>query len=313
MDFPLVTIHLQPSVIRSLVEPAKLPGLVMKKWFPMWLKRGIWDGGDKYVVDPVIAPPINALRRELGLAPVKQILRDWWHSPDLVIGMFPDWYAAPASDWPRQARVTGFPLWDESGVTPISTELDQFLRAGGPPVAFTPGSAMVHGREFFAAAADACHRQNLRGLLLTRSPEQVPAALPDGVIHVAYAPFSDLLPRCAALVHHGGIGTAAQGLRAGIPQLLMPMAHDQPDNALRLQRLGVALSLPPRRFTARNVARALETLLGDANYAQRAREVARNFIGVDGLANTALTIERFLIARSGRADHPHTAETASVT
>lgn len=291
-DFPMATVHLQPSVIRSLLDPPKLHGLFMPRWMPMWLKRGIWEGGDKYVVDPVIAPPVNSLRKELGLPPVKRILMDWWHAPDLVIGLFPEWYAAAPSDWPKQLRQTGFPLWDEQGVTPIEPALDDFLQAGDPPVAFTPGSAMVHGHEFFAAAAEACARQKLRGLLLTRKADQIPADLPAGVIHVPYAPFSDLLPRCAALVHHGGVGTAAQGLRAGIPQLIMPMAHDQPDNAARLGRLGVALSLSPRRFTARRVARALGALLGDANYRQRAREIARRFVGADPLNQTAELIER---------------------
>lgn len=290
-DFPLATVHLQPGVIRSLVDPPKLPGLFMPRWMPMWLKRGIWEGGDKYVVDPVIAPRLNALRKELGLPPVKRILKDWWHSPDLVVGLFPEWYAPPPVDWPRQFRATGFPLWDEQGVTPMAPELDRFLDAGEPPVAFTPGSAMQHGHAFFAAAAEACRRAGLRGLLLTRKSDQIPASLPEGVMHVPYAPFTDLLPRCAAVVHHGGIGTAAQGLRAGIPQLIMPMAHDQPDNAHRLQKLGLALALSPRKFTARNVARALTALLGDANYGSRARECARSFLGVDALTDTVRLLE----------------------
>lgn len=297
LDFPLATVHLQPSVIRSVVDPPKLPGLFMPRWMPMWLKRGIWEGGDKYVVDPVIAPPVNSLRKELGLPPVKRVLMDWWHSPDLVIGMFPDWYASAPSDWPRQMRQTGFPLWDEQGVTPISPELNEFLNAGDPPVAFTPGSAMVHGHEFFAAAAEGCLRQKCRGLLLTRKRDQIPADLPEGVIHVPYAPFSDLLPRCAAVVHHGGVGTSAQGLRAGIPQLIMPMAHDQPDNAARLERLGLALTLSPRRFTAKNVARALGALLGDASYVTCARDVARRFVGADPLARTVDLVERLHASR----------------
>lgn len=298
LDFPLITVHLQPGVIRSLVDPPKLPGLFMPRWMPMWLKRGIWEGGDKYVVDPVVAAPINSLRKELGLPPVKRVMKDWWHSPDRVLGLFPEWFAPTPSDWPSQLRLTSFPLWDEQGLTPISAELDDFLRSGPPPVAFTPGSAMVHGHEFFTAAAEACSRTNRRGLLLTRHPEQIPSKLPAGVIHVPYAPFTELLPRCAALVHHGGIGTSAQGLRAGIPQLLQPMAHDQFDNANRLQRLGVALWLTVRRFTGRNVARALSSLLDDASYATKAKETALRFVGESGLALAASWVEE------SRKSHP---------
>jgi len=73
--------------------------------------------------------------------------------------------------------------------------------------------------------------------------EQLPAVLPAGALHVSHAPFSALLPRLSALVHHGGIGTSAQALAAGIPQLVVPFAHDQFDNAARLHRLGVAVRL----------------------------------------------------------------------
>ena len=75
-----------------------------------------------------------------------------------------------------------------------------------------------------------------RGLLLSRHREHIPRTLPSDVRHVEYAPFSELLPRCAALVHHGGIGTSAQALAAGVPQLIMPMGHDQPDNSRACSR-----------------------------------------------------------------------------
>ncbi len=96
------------------------------------------------------------------------------------------------------------------------------------PIAFTPGSAMSHARDFFQASADACAKLKRRGILLTRHLENIPDSLPEGVIHVSYAPFSELLPHCAAIVHHGGIGTTAQALQSATPQLIMPMSHDQP-------------------------------------------------------------------------------------
>ena len=89
----------------------------------------------------------------------------------------------------------------------------EWLDAGEPPIAFTAGSAMVHAREFFAASIEACESLNRRGLVLTRFGDQLPRELPPSVKHVEYAPFGSLLPRCAALVHHGGIGTTAQALR----------------------------------------------------------------------------------------------------
>ena len=130
-----------------------------------------------------------------------------------------------------------------------------------------------------------------RGILLTRHREQVPANLPPGVIHADFAPFSELLPRCAALVHHGGIGTSSQGLAAGIPQLVMPHAHDQPDNAARMVKLGVAKKLEPRQFKPKRVAREMNELLQSQEVARCCKEVAARFVGLDPLEETCDLIE----------------------
>jgi UDP:flavonoid glycosyltransferase YjiC (YdhE family) len=188
--------------------------------------------------------------------------------------MFPEWFAAPQRDWPQQTVLAGFPLYDERGLSPLEDELLTFLESGDAPLVFTPGSAMMHGREFFSTAAEACRLLGCRGILLTRFAEQVPSALPAGVRHFTYAPFSQLLPRAAALVHHGGIGTLSQGFATGIPQLVMPMSFDQPDNAARLERLGTGLALAPKRFQAANVAAVLRRLLDSPEVATRCREVA---------------------------------------
>ena len=160
-------------------------------------------------------------------------------------------------------RLTGFPLYDEGDVAPLSADLQRFLEAGDPPIAFTPGSANWQGRHFLTESAGACRLLGRRGILLTRHREHVPDPLPPGVIHVDFAPFSRLLPRCAAVVHHGGIGSAAQGLAAGVPQLAMPMAHDQLDNATRLKRLGVARWVAQKAFGHRALQRR------SANYSHR--------------------------------------------
>src|SRR5262249_33851816 len=160
-------------------------------------------------------------------------------------------------------------------------ELQQFLDAGEPPIAFTFGSAMWHAHEMLETSAKACAMLNRRGILLTRHREQVPSSLPPGVIHVDFAPFSELLPHCAALVHHGGIGTCSQGLAAGVPQLVVPHAHDQPDNAARLVRLGVARKLEPRQYRINSVVRELGELLGSADVARNCKNVAARFAGTD--------------------------------
>ncbi|HLL88375.1 MAG TPA: nucleotide disphospho-sugar-binding domain-containing protein, partial [Tepidisphaeraceae bacterium] len=149
-----------------------------------------------------------------------------------------------------------------------------------------------------------CRRLGRRGLLLTRFAEQVPTDLPPGVIHVPFAPFSQLLPRCAALVHHGGIGTTSQGLAAGVPQLVMPMSHDQPDNALRVMRLGVGDALAPRWFTGRRVAARLGALLGSADVRRRCADVVQKFGADDGIARACDLIESLATRTHGTQPHP---------
>jgi UDP:flavonoid glycosyltransferase YjiC (YdhE family) len=128
---------------------------------------------------------------------------------------------------------------------------------------FTPGTSNRAAANFFRIAVEAASRLGRRCLLLTRFADQVPSALPPSIRHEAYVPFSQLLPRCSAIVHHGGIGTCAQGLAAGIPQLTIPFGFDQPDNATRLWRLGVGRWIVPQAFTGEHAARVLAQLLGD--------------------------------------------------
>jgi UDP:flavonoid glycosyltransferase YjiC (YdhE family) len=288
-NVPVVTLHLSPAILRSLHEmPMFIPGLDLSRW-PRWCKRLFWRLADR-MIDPHLCPALNALRRDLNLPPVKRVMKDFIHSPLLTIAAFPAWFAAPQPDWPPALRCTGFPLYDEAGLTPMPDDLGRFLDEGEPPIAFTPGSANIHAQAFFAVGVQACVQLQRRGLILTRFGQHVPPDLPSTVRHFTYAPFSELLPRCAALVHHGGIGTTAQALRAGCPQLIRPQAHDQFDNAARVARLGAGTWLTGRRFTARPVAAALAHLTAPSTRS-RCADLAARFLGVDALSQTCDLIE----------------------
>jgi UDP:flavonoid glycosyltransferase YjiC (YdhE family) len=226
------------------------------------------------LIDRAVAEPLNAFRSQFQLPPALRILGDWWLSPQLIVGLFPDWFAPPQSDWPPQSVLSGFPLYDGARADELPAPVAEFLRAGSPPIVFTPGTAMRHGQSFFRAAIDACQLLSRRGILLTRYREQLPATLPENVCHFEFPPLSSVLPHCAAIVHHGGMGTTAQGLAAGIPQLIMPMAFDQPDNAARAVRLGVARTIARRAFRPRAVARLLTALLDSPTVAENCRTVA---------------------------------------
>jgi UDP:flavonoid glycosyltransferase YjiC (YdhE family) len=295
---PAATLHLAPSIFRSDFEqPAIAPGRDLT-WAPRWVKRSFWWAADRVLSDPPIVPKLNAFRHELGLPPVSRVFRDWLHSPQRVIALFPDWFAPPQPDWPPALRLTGFPQYDESDQQQLSPTLLEFLDTGSPPVVFTPGSANQDAAAFFRGAVDAATRLNRRAVLLTRFTEHLPT-LPPAVHHEGYAPLSRLLPRCAALVHHGGIGTLAQALAAGVPQLTMPMGFDQPDNTTRLIRLGVARWIAPSRFTGERVAPLLDTLLTDPAIASSCAKYAALLKDGSALSRTCDLLEAL---SSGRAD-----------
>jgi UDP:flavonoid glycosyltransferase YjiC (YdhE family) len=296
----LATVDLQPVALRSAIEPPVLPFYPIVRRLPVWARRKFFDFLDVAVADPVIGPPVNAFRARFGLPPVRHLL-DWWHSPRSVLGLFPDWFAPPQPDWPPNVTLAGFPLFDEADHSVPDPEVEVFLAAGPPPVVFTAGSAMVHGADFFREGVEACRRLGRRGVLLARFDAQIPRGLPDSVRHFHYVPFSRILPRAAALVHHGGIGTMAQALAAGIPQLVMPLAHDQPDNAARLERLGVGRTLPPRRFEAGRVAAALQGLLDDPAVGERARALAARTDGPSALERACAVLEGLAPARPAAA------------
>jgi UDP:flavonoid glycosyltransferase YjiC (YdhE family) len=292
---PAATVHLAPSVFRSdFTQPVVFSGLDLTR-APRWIKRAFWSCADR-VADGVVAGPINRLRSELGLAPVARVFHRWIHAPRLVIGLFPEWFGAPQPDWPGQLRLAGFSRFDGGEDAPEDPSLETFMAKGEPPILFTPGTAHRQASSFFEAAVDAASRLERRALLVTPYAEQIPARLPPEVLHVAFAPFARLLPRCAAVVHHGGIGTCSRGLQAGIPQLAMPMAFDQPDNAARLQRLGVGTWLTPRRFTGPRVARSLEALL-ESPAVLGACRAWRKKSAADGAERAAEILERFATVR----------------
>ena len=289
-DVPTASIQLAPSVFQSCESPPRLPLLWMPDWMPHGVKRAIWRLASA-AGDSAGRRPINELRKRWGLEPVRDIFGAWWHSPQRVIGMFPDWFAPPPSDWPEQVRLTDFPLFDDGSDQSLPAALEAFLGAGEPPIVFAPGSANAQARPFFDAAIGACHALERRGVLLTKYADQVPTELPATLLHVDYAPLTTLLPRAAALVHTGGIGTLSQGLAAGVPQVIRPVVHDQYDNASRAVTFGVAAEIDRRRLDRATLANALDRLLTAPEVAAATSRCAARLAARRGIPATCDLLE----------------------
>jgi rhamnosyltransferase subunit B len=281
----MATVHLQPSVIRSLVDQGMSGNIRISATQPMWFKRAFFRFADWFLIDRALKQPVNAFRKSLGLPPIDRIMHRWMHSPQLVIGFFPDWFARPQPDWPPRTHLVGFPLWDSKSAA-LPPDVLEFLAAGAAPVVFTPGSAGATMHRYFKESVDAVRALRVRAMLVTNFPDQVPAVLPPGVKTFGYLPFSGLLPHAALLVYHGGIGTLAQTIKAGIPHLVVPNGHDQFDNAFRIEQLGLGKGIPQTRYRAARVTAAIKAMLGSAEVQARARSYATRVDG-DAAADRA--------------------------
>ncbi|WP_175671138.1 glycosyltransferase [Burkholderia ambifaria] len=297
---PYVSVQVSPSTLLSAHVPPTHPRLTIPARWPLPVKAALMTLIERQVLDRVCGPALNAVRRDLGLAPARRVLGRWLHSTDGVLCLFPDWFAPAQRDWPARLLQSGFPLFNDVATPDDDPALDAFLAAGEPPVVFTAGSTRVDHAVYARAVADAMRATGARGILL--SPHD---AAPDGdrLLVRRFVPMRTLLPRCRALVHHGGIGTAALAFEAGIPQVVTPFAHDQFDNAQRVATSGAGIRIDAPIDGAR-LGAALMRVLNEpefAVYAERARTLIN--AAPNGCETAADFIER-LAPKRGRAISP---------
>jgi rhamnosyltransferase subunit B len=262
LGVPLASLVLQPGIIPSSLRPPEMPGgMTIPGWFPHWLRKAYWWNVD-VTGGVLVGRWLNGQRKKLGLRPVRRLFR-WWLSPERVIGLFPSWYAEPQTDWPPQMQLAGFGRYDGDSAE-LSQEIRAFCSTGSRPSVFTLGTGMK---------------------------DAIPCDLPELVRYVPFAPFRKLLPMCGAIVHHGGIGTTAAALESGCPQLVLPLAWDQPDNAARVTALGVGTSLGMRRRRDTDIAGALKGVLSE-EVKGRCQRIAEQARGEDGFEVAAGLVER---------------------
>jgi rhamnosyltransferase subunit B len=245
---------------------------------------------------------VYKLRAELGLPRGRHPIFEGQHSPARVLAMFSKALAESQRDWPPHTLITGFPFYDRKDETEISPALEKFLDEGPAPIVFTLGSSAIFAAgDFYTESIAAARQLNRRAVLLIGDPVNLPAApLPEGIVAFEYAPYGEILPRASAIVHQGGVGTTGQAMRAGVPVLVVPFNHDQPDNAARIARLGAGRTISRKQYKAERVAAELDKLLNEPRYAQKAAEVGRTVRSEDGAGAAADAIEAML--RSVAAD-----------
>ena len=242
--------------------------------------------------------PVYRLRAELGMEKGGHPLFEGQHSPARVLALFSPLFGEKQPDYPPQTVVTGFPFYDAAPTRPADPELTRFLDDGEAPVVFTLGSSAVWvADDFYQVSVEAVRSLGRRALLLVGDdPAALRGQVPAGIGVFAYAPHALEMPRSSVIVHQGGVGTTAQALRSGRPSLVVPFGQDQPDNARRAVRLGVARTISRGQYRVKRVARELTALLAP-DYAVRAAAVGDRIRAERGAERAADEVENVLRGR----------------
>jgi rhamnosyltransferase subunit B len=298
---PWLSVALQPTIFFSRCDPPVLPPVLWLRHFYRFGRlpfAALFALGRHHVHSWV--EPVRRLRRRVGLPPSEaNPMFEGQFSPYGTLALFSKHFARPQPDWPPKVTVTGFVFYDRLGAgfekvsedaEGIDSKLPRFLDEGPAPVLFTLGSsAVMQAGSFYAESLAAAERLGVRAVLLGGR-----AFADDKIVGATYVPYSQIMPRTAAIVHQGGIGTTAQALRAGRPMLVVPWAHDQPDNAERVRKLGVARVVSRGHYTSNSAARELSKLLRDGRYQDRATETGKKIAVEDGVSAACEAIEGVL-------------------
>jgi UDP:flavonoid glycosyltransferase YjiC (YdhE family) len=294
---PWVHITMTPLNIPSAyVHPYLLP-LLWPSEFPPIVNRIAWNTMQA-VLRNVADKQINGIRAMYGLRPGHDLMGVGNHSHLLTAVVVSPAFLPPPSDWPAYVRMTGFCFWDVPSSWHEDAKLTAFLDSSEPVIAVSFGSIAPFVKDVFArlysTSIAAIRRLGARALVIGATTEILPEPAPDGVYAVPFAPFSQVYPRCAVVIHHGGPYTVAEALRAGIPSLVIPWGIDQFFTAAQVKRLGVGEWVHQRFYTAAGGARTLHRLLNENSYKSRTQTIASQLTHEDGVVTLCEAIEGLL-------------------
>ena len=291
-----VSTSVAPISFMSTDDPSVYPTaefLENLRFMPKFFHQAVLDYAKKNFLDWFA--PYREFRRELGLSENHDPMFGDKYSPLLHLAMFSRVLAKPQPDWAKSTLQTGFYFYDgNQDFGNMHEDLQKFLDAGESPIIFTLGSAAVmDARDFYEQSIEAAKILNRRAVMLYGIFNEPPKGLDADRVGFDYAPYSQLFPRAAAVVHQGGVGTTSQVLRAGVPMLVMPYSHDQPDNAARCRRLGVAEIIGRNDYKVEKVVQKLEKLLADSSYKTKAIEAKKIVDSEGGTLAACDGIEKF--------------------
>ncbi|MBZ4646519.1 MAG: glycosyl transferase family 28 [Clostridia bacterium] len=286
LNIPGITVVLVPFYFHSKYRPAQQPNL--PEWMPRFVKR-FWRS---FFEDFILFKPLFEQFHDGDIELSKYKEYKLRFSPDKVICMTPEWFAKPQPDWPPQTEVLGFPIYEGEQTQKLPREVEEYIAEGEPPIIFNPGSQLQENDKFFIESAYACEKLKKRGIFVGCYDKKVPKNLPSCVKVFRYIPLDTILPRAAAMVYHGGIGTCSQGLRAGIPHLVVPTFPEHYDTAYRLKELGVGDTINWSKYNAQDIANKLDKLINSSVVAKNCREITCKFDCSDPIDDFCNIVEK---------------------
>ncbi len=292
LGIPAVMALLQPLIVPTAEIPAiGLPNLNLGAWYNKTGYKLLSMGYNTY------AGMINEFRqKQLGLEAFPKssgLLYDAAGRPIPILHGYSRHVVPRPDDWPANAHVTGYWFLDQAADWQPSAELQAFLDAGEAPVYVGFGSMAGRNPQRTAAIViEALQQAKVRGIVATGWGGLDANRLPDTILKIDHAPHDWLFPRMAAVVHHGGAGTTAAGLRAGRPTVVVPFFGDQPFWGKRVHALGVGPEpIPQKKLTAEKLATAIRTVTADNAMRQRAEALGEQIHLEDGIANAVNILE----------------------
>lgn len=282
-----------PDVV--VCDEADFGGAIAAERYGVPLATVLVTAAGGFVRADVVAEPLDALRAEHGLPPDPAFEAPW---RGLVLSPFPPSFRDPAFPLPPGTCSLGPPSVVDAG-DPVPTWLT------GPPSA-RPAVYVTLGTIFNMESGDLLARMvaGVRELpvevIATVGPAFDPQALgpqPRNVRVERFVPQAAVLPRCAAVVNHGGSGSVLGALAAGLPSVVIPLGADQPLNAARCEALGVGVALDAVRATPADVRDAVRSVLDEPRYAAAARRLRDECAALPGPEHAVPLLERLAGAK----------------
>jgi rhamnosyltransferase subunit B len=297
LHIPWISVILTPSTLPSASISARPQHMPLPATLQRLANRFSWFVGGM-VLRQIVDKPINRVRHEFHVPPRSNLMWTGNLSPLLSALAVSSAFLPRPDNWPESLKMTGFCFWDRPANWQFPESLKAFLHKDKPVVAVTAGSVAPEERALFLpyyqTSIESILASGAQALVINAPESTIIAESQEDVLHLPFAPFSEVFPACAAVIHHGGIGTIGQCLRAGVPSLVVPGGVDQPFNAAQVVQRKAGLWIPRKHYTRKRAVQALRALLTMPTYRKSLQEIRAQILQEDGAATLCTAIEQII-------------------